>query len=57
MWRGVRREKTKMAFIIVLAIYDGGIDLAVPAFVSGLVIWYASFFASGCTEPDDMIGI
>ena len=46
-----------MAFIIVLAIYDGGIDLAVPAFVSGLVIWYASFFASGCTEPDDMIGI
>lgn len=32
-----------MAFIIALAIYDGGIDLAVPAFVLGLVVWYASF--------------
>ena len=46
-----------MAFIIALAIYDGGPDLAVPAFVIGLVIWYASFFASGCMEPDDIIGI
>lgn len=46
-----------MAFIIALAIYDGGIDLAVPAFVLGLVVWYASFFASGFEDADDILGI
>ena len=46
-----------MAFIIMIAIYDGGIDIAIPTFVIGLVIWYASFFASGCMEPDDILGI
>ena len=46
-----------MWFIIALAIYDGGIDIAIPTFVIGLVIWYASFFASGCMEPDDIVGI
>lgn len=29
-----------MCFIIALAIYDGGIDLAVPVVVSGLMINY-----------------
>lgn len=46
-----------MVFIIALAIYDGGIDIAIPTFVIGLVIWYVSLFASGCMEPDDIIGI
>lgn len=46
-----------MAFIIALAIYDGGIDLAVPAFVLGFVVWYASFFASGFADADDILGI
>ena len=46
-----------MAFIIAIAIYDGGIDIAIPTFVIGLVIWYASFFASGYPDVDDIIGI
>ncbi len=46
-----------MAFIIALAIYDGGIDVAVPALVLGLAFWYASFFASGYADVDDIIGI
>ena len=46
-----------MAIIIAIAVYDGGIDIAIPTFVIGLVIWYASFFASGCMEPDDIIEI
>lgn len=43
-----------MAFIIALAIYDGGIDLAVPALVLGLVVWYASLFVSGYADADDI---
>ena len=46
-----------MAFIIAIAIYDGGIDLAVPALVLGFVVWYASFFASGFADADDILGI
>ena len=46
-----------MASIIVLAIYGGGIDVAVPTFIVSLIVWYASFFASGYAEADDIIGI
>lgn len=46
-----------MAFIIAIALHDGGIDIAIPTFVIGLVIWYASFFATGYADPDDIIGI
>lgn len=50
-------KETKMGFIIALAIYDGGIDLAVPTFVLGLVVWYASLFASGYADANDILGI
>ena len=43
-----------MAFIIALAIYDGGIDIAVPTFLIGLVVWYGSLFASGYEGADDI---
>lgn len=46
-----------MGFIIALAIYDGGIDIAVPALVLGLVFGCASFFASGYADADDILGI
>lgn len=46
-----------MAFIIAIAVYDGGIDIAIPTFLFGLVVWYGSFFASGCADADDIIGI
>lgn len=45
-----------MAFIIAIAIY-GSIDAAVPAFLFGLVVWYASLFASGFADADDILGI
>lgn len=43
-----------MVFIIALAIYDGGIDIAVPTFLLGLVVWYGSLFASGYADADDI---
>lgn len=47
-----------MAFIIALAIFDGGmINVAVPTFLLGLVVWYGALFASGCADVDDIIGI
>lgn len=46
-----------MTFIIAIAIYDGGLDVAVPTFLLGLVVWYVSFFASGCADVDDIIGL
>ena len=46
-----------MAFIIALAIYDGGIDIAVPTFLLGLAVWYGSFFASGYEGADDIVDI
>ena len=49
--------KTKMAFIIAIAIYDGGMDVAVPTFLLGLVVWYGSFFASAYADADDILGI
>lgn len=50
------KEKTKMAFIIALAIYDS-IDVAVMAFLLALIVWYGSFFASGYADADDILGI
>ena len=50
-------EETKMAFIIAVAIFDGGLDIAVPAFLVGLIVWYASLFASGYADADDIVGI
>ena len=52
-----RRGKTKMAFIIAIAIYDGGIDVAVPTFLLGLVVWYGVLFESGLADADDILGI
>ena len=49
--------KTKMAFIIAIAIYDGVIDVAVPTFLLGLVGWYGVLFGSGLADADDILGI
>lgn len=46
-----------MLFIIALAIYDGGMGVSVPTFLLGLIVWYASFFASGYADADDIIGL
>ena len=51
------KEKTKMAFIIAIAIYDGGIDVAVPTFLLGLAVWYGVLFESGLADADDILGI
>ena len=49
-------QKTKMGFIIVLAIYGAELEVIVPIFLFGLFVWYGSFFASGCAEAEDIIG-
>ena len=49
-------EKTTMIFIMVLAIYYG-VNVAVPTFLFGLVVWYGFLFASGYAEADDILGI
>lgn len=46
-----------MLLIIAIAIYDGGMGVSVPTFLLGLVVWYVSFFASGCADADDIIGL
>ena len=46
-----------MAFIIAIAIYYGGIDVAVPTFLLGLVVWYGMLFKSGLADADDILGI
>ena len=46
-----------MGFIIVLAIYWAKLEVIVPTFLYGLVVWYASFFASGCADADDIVGL
>ena len=46
-----------MAFIIAIAIYYGGIDVAVPTFLLWLVGWYGVLFASGLADADDILGI
>ena len=51
------KGKTKMAFIIAIAIYDGGIDVAVPTFLLWLVVWYGVLFESGLADADDILGI
>ena len=48
------KEKTKMGFIIALAIYGVGVDTLIPIFLLGLVVWYGSFFASGYADADDI---
>lgn len=46
-----------MLFIIAIAIYGVGVDVVVPTFLLGLVIWYVSFFESGLADADDIIGL
>ena len=46
-----------MAFIIAIAIYDGGIDVVVPTFLLGLAVWYGVLFESGLADADDILGI
>ena len=46
-----------MAFIIAIAIYYGGIDVAVPTFLLWLVVWYGVLFESGLADADDILGI
>ena len=46
-----------MAFIIAIAIYDGGIDVVVPTFLFGLVVWYGVLFESGLADAVDILGI
>ena len=46
-----------MAFIIAIAIYDGGIDVAVPTCLLVLVVWYGVLFESGLADADDILGI
>ena len=46
-----------MAFIIAIAIYDGGIAVAVPTFLLGLVVWHGVLFESGLADADDILGI
>ena len=46
-----------MIFIIALAIYGVGVDVAVPTFLFGLVVWYGVLFESGLADADDILGI
>ena len=46
-----------MLFIIALAIYGVGVDVVVPIFLFGLVVWYGVFFESGLADADDRLGI
>ena len=46
-----------MIFIIALAIYDGGIAVAVPTLLLGLLVWYGVPFESGLADADDILGI
>ena len=46
-----------MLFIISLAIYGVGVDVVVPIFLLGLVVWYGAFFASGLADAVDILGI
>lgn len=46
-----------MAFIIALAIYGSELEVIVPTFLFGLVVWYASFFESSLADADDILGI
>ena len=46
-----------MIFIIVLAIYGVGVDVVVPTFLFGLVVWYGVLFESGVADAVDILGI
>ena len=46
-----------MIFISVLAIYGVGVDVVVPTFLFGLVVWYGVLFESGLADADDILGI
>ena len=46
-----------MLFIIVLAIYGVGVDVVVPTFLFGLVVWYGVLFESGLADTVDILGI
>ena len=46
-----------MIFIIALAIYGVVVDVVVPTFLFGLVVWYGVFFESGLADADDILGI
>ena len=46
-----------MIFIIVLAIYGVGVDVVVPTFLFGLVVWYEVLFESGLADAVDILGI
>ena len=46
-----------MLFSIVLAIYGVGVDVVVPTFLFGLVVWYGVLFKSGLADADDILGI
>ena len=46
-----------MIFIIVLAIYGVGVDVVVPTFLFGLVVWYEVLFESGYADADDILGL
>ena len=46
-----------MLFIIALAIYGVGVDVVVPTFLFGLVVWYGVLFESGIADAVDILGI
>ena len=46
-----------MLFISVLAIYGVGVDVVVPTFLFGLVVWYGVLFESGLADAVDILGI
>ena len=46
-----------MLFSIALAIYGVGVDVVVPTFLFGLVVWYGVLFGSGYADADDILGL
>lgn len=44
-----------MLFIIALAIYGVVVDVVVPTFLFGLVVWYGVLFESGLANADDIV--
>lgn len=46
-----------MLFSIALAIYGVGVDVVVPTFLFGFVVWYGVLFGSGYADADDILGL
>ena len=46
-----------MAFIIAIAIYGSELEVIVPTFLFGLVVWDGVLFESGLADADDILGI